>query len=465
VRSSVLAPLSREFLPMLRLAVPVVVAELGWTAMATVDTLMVGRLSPEAIGAVSIGSALFMAVAIFGMGLLLGLDTLVSQAFGAGRLDDCHRCLVNGLYTALFLTVPLTGLLLVLVAMLPSLGINPEVLALTGPYLKPVIASLFPLLIYAAARRYLQATGHVTSVMIVLVTANIVNAITNWGLVFGRWGLPELGVTGAGWATFASRTFMAVVLLVAIVYFEWKEKLGLFETSFGIDRTLIRELFALGLPAAFHITLEMGLFSVATALAGRLDAASLAAHQIALSVAATTFMVPLGISSAGAVRVGHAVGASDFEGISARGWMTIFLGVGSMSLAMMTLFLFPSLIIGLFTSDPAVLEVGVSLLFVAAFFQLFDGLQVATSGVLRGLSDTRTPMLAGFVGYWLLGLPTGYMLCFVLGRGVVGLWVGMLVGLATVGVVLLIVWTRRLRHLGRVAISPAAEVAQTVRSS
>jgi MATE family multidrug resistance protein len=335
----------------------------------------------------------------------------------------------------------------VVIAALPGFGINPAVLELTVPYLKPVTWSLLPLLLYAAARRFLQATGHETAVMVVLAIANGVNALTNWGLVFGKWGLPALGVVGAGWATFASRSFMAVVLVGAIVWFEKRQGRGLLDSSFGFEWTRLRELFALGLPAALHITLEMGLFSVATALAGRLDAASLAAHQIALSVAATTFMVPLGVSSAGAIRVGLAMGAGDRDGVRHRGWLAIALGVGFMAVAALSLFIFPADIINLFTNDVSVLAVGVSLLYIAAFFQLFDGLQVVTAGILRGLGDTRTPMVAGLVGYWVLGLPAGYWLCFGLDWGVSGLWVGMLVGLTTVGVVLLAVWMRRLRLL------------------
>ena len=326
---------------MLRLATPVVVAELGWTAMATVDTLMVGRLSAEAIGAVSLGSAIFLGVTIFGMGLLLGLDTLISQAYGAGRLRDCHRSLIHGIYAALILALPLTAILAAVMRALPELGINPTVLELTIPYLRPVTWSLLPLLLYTASRRYLQATGRESSVMVALMIANVVNALTNWGLVFGKWGLPELGVVGAGWATFASRAFMAVVLLGAIVVYEWRNPRGLFQTPLGLEWSRFRELFALGLPAAVHITLEMGLFSLATALAARLDAASLAAHQIALSVAATTFMVPLGVSSAGAVRVGHAMGARDRDSVAHGGWMAIVFGVGFMGLAAITLFLFP----------------------------------------------------------------------------------------------------------------------------
>ena len=432
---------------MVKLALPVVVAELGWTSMGTVDTLMVGRLSAEAIGAVALGTSVFLGVTIFGMGVLLGLDTIISQAYGRGEIDECHRALFHGVYASLLMTVPLTAVLLGAIALLPRIGINEDVLALTLPYLQPVIYSLLPLLLYSTARRYLQALGHVNVVMVVLVTANIVNALTNWTLIFGELGVPALGVVGAGWATFVSRAFMVATLFGCILYYDRRGDRTLFQTSLRLEWSRLRRLAALGLPAAFQITLELGLFVVATALVGRLSAAALAAHQIAITVASTTFMVPLGISSAAAVRVGYAVGRRDPEGVERAGWVAILLGVGFMTCAMLALFLAPGVIISWFTTDPGVLAVGVSLLYIAAFFQLFDGVQGVTTGVLRGLGDTRTPMMVAAFGYWVLGLPSGYVLAFPLGMGVRGLWFGMLVGLATVGVALLAVWMRKLTRM------------------
>jgi MATE family multidrug resistance protein len=207
----------------------------------------------------------------------------------------------------------------------------------------------------------------------------------------------------------------------------------------------VKRLLALGIPAALQITLEVGLFSAATALAARLDAASLAAHQIAITVASTTFMVPYGVASAAAVRVGQAVGRRDPEGVVRAGWMAIALGVGFMATAALALWIFPGPIISFFTTDRSVLGVGVSLLSVAALFQVFDGLQVTTIGVLRGLGDTRNPMVAALIGYWVLGLPAGWALAFPAAVGIRGLWFGMLVGLSAVGVSLLGVWVRRLR--------------------
>jgi MATE family multidrug resistance protein len=431
---------------MLRLAVPVVIAELGWTAMATVDTVMVGRLSAEAIGAVALGSALFLGVTIFGMGLLLGLDTVISHAFGAGNLRDCHRSLVHGVYLALLLTLPLTLVLFGLLALLPRFGIEPRVLELTLPYTRLVNFSLLPVLLYAAARRYLQATGHERVVMAALVSANFLNALVNWTLIFGRLGFPRLGVEGAAWATLLSRVFMAGFLLSAVVYYDRRGPRMLFPLPLAIERSRIRRLLDLGIPAALQITLEVALFSAATALAARLDAASLAAHQIAITVASTTFMVPYGVASAGAVRVGQAVGRRDPDGVVRAGWMAIVLGVGFMAAAALSLWLFPGPIISFFTTDRSVLGVGVSLLAVAALFQLFDGLQVTTIGVLRGLGDTKSPMVAALLGYWVLALPVGWALAFPAGVGIRGLWYGMLVGLSSVGVSLLTVWLRRLRR-------------------
>lgn len=430
---------------MLRLAIPVVVAELSWTAMSTVDTIMVGRLSAEAIGAVALGSAIFLGVTIFGMGLLLGLDTLISQAFGAGNLRDCQRSLVHGLYLAFILTPPLTLVLHGIVWLLPSFGIQPRVLELTIPYMRPIVWSLLPLLLYAASRRYLQATGHERVVMVAFLSANLLNAFVNWTLIFGKLGLPRLGVAGAAWATFLSRVFMAAFLLVAIVHYDRRGSRELFPLPLGIEWPRLKRLLDLGMPAALQITVEVALFSAATALAARLDAASLAAHQIAITVASTTFMVPYGVASAAAVRVGQAVGRRDIDGVVRAGWMGIALGVSFMATAALALWIFPGAIISFFTTDASVLGVGVSLLAVAALFQLFDGLQVTTIGVLRGLGDTRTPMFAALIGYWVLGLPAGWALAFPAGFGVRGLWFGMLVGLFTVGVALLAVWLRRLR--------------------
>jgi MATE family multidrug resistance protein len=432
---------------MLTLAVPVVMAELGWMTMGIVDTMMVGRIGPEAIGAVSIGHALFITIALFGIGVLLGLDTLIAQAFGAGKLQDCHRSLVQGVYLSLALTVPLTVIIWLTIPTLPLWGIHPRVLAQAVPYLETLTWSLFPLLLYASFRRYLQSIGIAKPIMVALISANLVNVVGNWVLIFGHWGAPALGTEGAGWATIISRVYMALFLLAYILFHTLRHKTGLLHTPLQVELARIRRLIKLGLPAATQIVLEVGVFATAAALAGKLEPAALAAHQVALNAAAFMFMVPLGISSAGAVRVGQALGRRDPLAANRSGWMALLLGAGFMACAGLTFLLFPKPIINLFTSDRAVVSLGVSLLFVAAVFQLFDGLQVVATGVLRGAGDTRTPMICNLIGHWVLGLPVGYALCFVWGWGVVGLWIGLSLGLIAVGAVLLYAWSRRIQTL------------------
>ena len=430
---------------MARLAVPVVVAELGWIAMGIVDIAMVGRLGPEAIGAVGIGSVLFFAVVVFGIGFLLGLDPLVAQAHGAGRFDECHRWLFHGIGLSLMLAVPLTLVTAVVVAMLDRWGLHPEVQRLATPYFSKIIWSICPLLLYTALRRYLQALGVVTPVMMALVSANLINVLANWVLVFGNLGAPRLGVDGAAWATILSRVYLALFLLLAVLGHDHRHRTGLWEVPRRLEFHRLRRLAALGLPAAVQVTLEVGVFAAVTALAGRLAPATLAAHQIVLNVASVTFMVPLGVGAAGAVRVGQAVGRLDPPGAQYAGWAALAIGGGFMSCAAVVFVLAPRTILGWFTTDPAVIQVGVSLLLVAALFQIFDGLQGVATGVLRGFGDTRTPMLWNLAGHWLVGLPVGYVLCFERGWGVVGLWVGLSTGLILVGVVLVAAWWRRAR--------------------
>ena len=445
--------LRREVGPMLNLAVPVVVAEMSWVTMGTVDILMVRALGPSAIGAVGVGSMLFLALAVFGIGVLLGLDTVIAQSFGAGQRDECHRWFVHGVVMSVMLTIPLTLVAWVAIARLDLWGFDLTVLNLTEPYLRIVTWSVLPLLLYTAFRRYLQAMGVVKPTMVILLTANLVNVLANWMLIHGNLGAPALGVDGAGWATFISRSYLALGLLSVVVWRDARTDYGLRRVSWVIERSRLRQLLWLGLPAAMQVTLEVGVFSAASALAGRLAPVALAAHQITLNMASFTFMVPLGLASAAAVRVGHAVGRQDTYGANQAGWTAVMLGVFCMAFASAIFLLIPSRLMGLFTVDLTVVDLGVTLLFVAAIFQIFDGLQGVLTGALRGIGDTRTPMFLNLAGHWAFGLPLGYTICFVLGYGVVGLWIGLSAGLIVVSLLLLMVWGRRMTQLRENAFS------------
>lgn len=440
---------------MLALAIPVVTAEIGWIMMGIVDTIMVGPLGPAAIGAVGVGSTLFMTPAVFGIGLLMGLDTFVSQAFGAGRIQECHRWLFNGLALAVIYSVPLMLIVAGGLLLLPSFGFHGDVLALITPYIGTVIWSALPLMVYAAFRRYLQAMNIVRPVMVALITANIVNVAGNYVLIFGHYGFPEMGVVGSAWATVVARVYMAAFLFLVIVTRERKMSSGLHDVPMRPERERLSRLFRLGLPAALQISVEVGVFAAASALAGALTPAAVAAHQIALNLASFMFMIPFGMSSAGAVRVGQAVGRGDVHGVRVAGQAALVIGGGFMAGAGLLFVLMPRPLLRLFTDDPGVMAIGMSLLAIAALFQLFDGVQAVSTGLLRGLGDTRTAMVCHLVGHWAVGLPLGYALCFWWNWGVPGLWTGLSTGLILIGIVLVGLWFYRAHHLRVETMVPA----------
>ena len=428
---------------------PIVLAELGWSGMAVVDTMMVGRLpaSAAAMGAVSLGSILFYAVGIFGTGLMLGLDTLVSHSYGAGKMEDCHRSLVNGVYLSLVAAPLLMAGVWLVGQLLPHVGIEPSLLNLALPYMHALNWSMFPLLLYFVFRRYLQGIDHAAPVMFALLSANLVNLLGNWVFIFGHFGIKAMGPTGSGFATSISRLYMAGVLLGFIFYHDHRNKLGLRNTSVQPNFARISKLARLGLPAASQWTVEVSVFAIATSLIGKLGAVPLASHQIAINLASLTYMVPLGISAATAVRVGQALGRKEPEGAKHSGWTGIALG-GTFMLGMAVVFwTVPRPIVRLFTPAVDVTAMAAKLLFVAAYFQIFDGLQTVATGALRGTGDTHTALFCHLLAYWLVGLPLGYYLCFSRGMGATGIWVGLSVALIFIGIALMYFWSRKVRVL------------------
>jgi len=371
----------------------------------------------------------------------------VSRSFGAGRIDDCHRWLFAGLQLAGVMCVILLGLSALLIAALPAFDLHPDVLRFITPYLKTLLWSTPPLLVYAVLRRYLQAMHLVRPVMYALVCANVVNAVVNWLLIEGHFGFPALGVVGAAYATGLSRLAIAVFLWLVVVRRERTRPSGLHDVPFVWDPERIWAIVRLGLPAAGQILLEVGVFAAASTLAGRITPAAAAAHNIVLNIVGLIFMVPYGFSSAAAVRVGHAIGRRDPHGARAAGWAAMALATTVMSLSALLFATAPAFLVGLFTSDAGVIRIGIGLFLVAAAFQLFDGTQTVTTGALRGLGNTRTPMLVNLVGHWLIGLPLAYVLCFHYGWEAQGLWIGLAIGLILIGATLLGVWHHESRAL------------------
>ncbi len=397
------------------------------------------------------GNSAFYTLAIFGMGLLLGLDTLVAQSHGAGDKADTHHSLAQGVYSAFFIAAPLMVIFEYMPPVFALLGINPEVSQPAALFVRTLSLSTLPLLLYGAFRRYLQAIGHVQPVMFVLISANLINWWFNWLLIQGHWGFPALGVVGSALSTCLARVYMAALLLGFIWWFERGSEAGLRSLIRPPDPKRLLRLMAIGLPAAGQILLEVGAFGAAAMMAGRLAPVAMAAHQIALNCASLTYMVPLGISSAAAVAVGQAIGRKEFEVARRDGFIAIGLGCAFMICAAVAFLSIPMHILACYTSDPGVLRTGVSLLAIAAVFQLFDGIQTVATGALRGAGNARMPMLVNFAGYWLFGLPLGYVWCFHSGYGLQGLWWGLTVALTGIALVLLNSWRVHSRDLARYA--------------
>jgi MATE family multidrug resistance protein len=432
----------KEIRPMLRLSVPLALAELGWMAMGFVDTVMAGRLGAVAMGAGALGGMLFFPIAVCGTGMLLGMDTLVSQAFGARDDAACRRTLIHGLWIAIAMTPVVAAILALTIPVLRATGTNPEVMTLLEPFLKALLWGLLPLMFYTAFRRYLQAQNIVRPITFAVVSANVINFAGNWLLMYGNWGAPRMGLEGSGISTSFSRLYIALVLSIAVLRHEARRDNALFHMSWRPDFPAIRRLLSLGFPSAMQILFEGAVFAVVTVLAAHLDPFSLAAHGIAVNVISITYMVPLGISSAAAVRVGQAIGRKDPRGVATAGWTALLLAVLFMGSAGLAFTIMPRWIARLYTPEAAVIAASVTLLRIAAVFQIFDGLQVVATGALRGLGDTRTPAYAHLVGYWIFGMPIAWLLCFRYGWGVSGIWAGLTTALVMIGIILLYAWHR-----------------------
>lgn len=444
---SLTSQIRAEVRPLLRLAIPLVLAELGWSLMNFVDLAMVGRLGANAIAAVSVGSAVFIMMALIGEGTLLGLDALVSQQYGAGRLEECHRSLVAAFQFSLPVGLVLTSFLWFAAPAISLLGMESTITAQAVPFFRAMSLGFAPLLLFFSLRRYLQALHLVRIISFTVISANIINFAFNYVLIFGHFGFPALGPTGSGYSTTLSRLYMLAVLAIYTLYEGHKRDFHLLSYLRTLHRERIREIIRLGAPAAMQIALEVGVFSASTLLAGRLGAVAVSGHQIALSLASATFMVPLGVSSATAVKVGNAVGRQDAEGANAAGWAGIAVSAGFMTCAAVVFWTVPQLLAGIFTHDRHVLSLAISLISIAAIFQFFDGVQVTTIGALRGSGNTRIAMLTNIFGWWIVGLPLGAYLCFERGWGARGLWAGLCTGLILIGSILAVAWRRRMRQM------------------
>ena len=444
----------REVRATLVLALPLVLTQLTQMSMSFMDVVMVGRLGTDAMAAAVLGTTVYFTLVLMCMGVITAVQPSVAQAVGAGDDAGAGRAARQGLWLAVILGVPAMLLVGFAEPVLLATGQAPETAALAARYLAAERWGLVPTLLFTALRGLCEGAGRPRPVLAVTGLGLVLNVSLNAVLIYGLLGAPALGLVGAGWASSIATT-VTVLALGGTIARSSLARYGLFDGLGRPDGPALRALFRLGWPIGITFALESGLFTVATLLIGRIGETALAAHQIALNAASVAFMIPLGIGMAGAVRVGQAAGAGDHVGVARAGWTSIGLGAASMLASALVFWLAPGVIVWIYAgsdADPDLARGAVGLLGIAAAFQLFDGTQAAAAGALRGLKDTRVPMLIGAVAYWGLGLGLGTWLTFRAGLGAVGMWWGLTLGLAAAAVLL----TSRFRRLQKRSDMPTS---------
>lgn len=451
-------PTREESRALLALALPVVAVQVGQMLMGVVDTLMVGHLSPTALAAVALGNVFFFGATSFGIGVLLALDPVVAQAVGAQDDTGVARGIQRGILLGCALALPASILLLFGEAVLRALGQPEEILSDADVYARLVSPGVLPFYLFIVLRQSLQALHRTRPILTSIVIANVLNAILDWAFIYGHFGLPAQGVAGAAVATTISRWIMPAILL-ALAAHELRPALRPWRHD-SWQLPPLGRMLRLGTPIGVQTMLEYTAFGAAGLLMGRMGAIAVAAHQIAINVASLTFMVPLGTGAAASVLVGRAIGAGDMRTARRQARAALVFGVGFMGLAALVLLLVPRIIGSAYTGDPVTLALAAQLLPVAGCFQLSDGTQAVTAGILRGAGDTRVPMLVNLGGFWVLGIPLGLWLGFSTSLGPVGLWWGLAGGLTIVAIVLSLRVRRLLRQdIRRVVIDEELAVS------
>lgn len=448
-RGAMAPSMGTEVKTLLVLAAPVALTQLAQHGMSFVDALMLGRLGAGPLAAMALGATYFGLVFMIAVAFIYAVGPQVAQAVGAKDEEGAARALRQGLWLALLLAVPALVLLSQAGRVFTLTGQDPIVAAGAQAYLRAVMLGLPFALAFAAMRAYIEAHAVTRPVTVIAFGAVTFHLLANDVLIHGKFGLPALGVVGAGYSTALSYALMAAAALaVILVRFSGRRLLA---SLLKPDLEVLRELLRVGWPISLMQGFEAGMFSTMAIMMGRFGEAALAAHQVAMQMSSIMFMVPMGIGIAATIRVGQAAGRGDAVAARSVGRAAILLGAGFMCLSATAFLTLPRAIVGLYldlgdAANEVVLAHAVAFLGFAAVFQIVDGVQVVAGGALRGLKDTRVPMLLTLVAFWFVGVPVGLVSAFGLGVGPNGLWYGLISGLAVAAGLLGVRFARRMRH-------------------
>ena len=423
------------------IAYPVMLSQLGHILVGVADSMMVGALGAEPLAAVSLANSLFSLGLMFGIGVSIAITPLVAAADGGDTTYDQSQIFRHGLVINTVAGLVLAGILTGSAYVLPWFNQPPRVVELTTPYLLIIALSMVPFMLFQTFRQYAEGLSFTRTAMVVTLSANFLNVLLNYLLIYGYAGFPAMGLNGAGVATLVSRVVMAGVMVVYVIRSPWFRWVPVRVRS--LQRALVSRMLAIGVPTGFQYIFEVGTFSFASIMMGWLGTRALAAHQIALNLAAVSYMVATGLAAAATVRIGNQLGQRDLPNLRRVGWSALLMSTVLMSVSAGVFLVCNHALPTLYVDEVPVIELAASLLVIAAFFQLSDGIQAVALGILRGMADVKVPTLITLVAYWGIGLPIAYVLAFPMGWGAQGIWIGLLISL-TVAAVLLV---RRFRRL------------------
>lgn len=418
----------------LHLALPVVISQIGQVSVSLIDNMMVGHVGTTELAASAFANNVFMVGMFFGMGITFGLTPLTGNSFGNGKMNEVVMWLKNGIFTHLFAGFGLNLIMAGIYFLLPYLGQTPDVVKLARPYYLLLCLSYLPFMLFFSLKQFFEGTGNTKIAMHITISANIINIVFNYLLIFGKLGFPEMGLNGAGAGTLISRIAMPVLFFVYIIKTPGFKKYFVLAHQQVFDKQKIIRLLKIGIPIAFQIIVEGLAFSIGAIMMGWLGEVELAAHQVAIGLASFTYMISLGISQANTIRVSHQMGVKDYKALKMAAFASTHLVLVFMSSMGIVFVLARNYLPYLFTVDADVIKIASGLLIIAAIFQVFDGLQVIMLSTLRGMADVKLPMFIAFFAYLFLGIPASYLLAFQLMLGPQGIWYGYLIGLGAAGI-------------------------------
>lgn len=427
-----------NFKETIKLAAPISFGQLGHVMLGVIDSMMVGRVGAASLAASSLINGIFFLIVVIGIGLSMAATPFIAIAKGAGKYSDCGKTLNHSVVVNFSFSVFLTVITFLFSYIVPHLDQPKDVVAEAVPYLQVLSLSVIPFMLFQSYRQFLEGLSIPYPPMVIALLANISHAFLNWVFIYGKFGFPAMGLFGAGVATTFTRWMMAFVLIIFTINYK---KIRIYKPQINLkplDIPLIKKIISVGLPSGLQYFLEISSFTFGAVMMGWLGKTQLAAHQIAINLASITYMIILGIASAGTIRVGEAYGLRNTIQIRRAGFSAISLAVSLMFMFGVCFILFHNFLPTLYVSDPNVIGIASQLIIIAALFQIFDGLQATGIGVLRGLTDTKVPMFISLAAYWFIGISVAGTLGFYFKLGAIGVWIGLLTGLVLLGSTMLL---------------------------